>query len=77
MNVLHSSMKITDEFYSNLNDGEVQERIGGLGRNSEQNNLDVQNIDALIILLQSLKANASKKNGGLKGTSRRRQAKFT
>ncbi len=28
---MHSSMKITDEFYSNLNDGEVQKRIGALG----------------------------------------------
>jgi len=32
MNVMHSSMKITDEFYSNLNDGEVQNRIGSLGK---------------------------------------------
>ncbi len=31
MNAMHSSMKITDEFYSNLNDGEVQKRIGALG----------------------------------------------
>ena len=29
---MHSSMKITDEFYSNLNDGEVQNRIEGLGK---------------------------------------------
>ncbi len=32
MNVMHSSMKITDEFYSNLNDGEVQNRISSLGK---------------------------------------------
>ncbi|MGA7192650.1 MAG: hypothetical protein WBW94_03395 [Anaerolineales bacterium] len=25
-------MKITDEFYSNLNDGEVKNRIGALGK---------------------------------------------
>lgn len=31
LNVMHSSMKITDEFYSNLNEDEVRERIGGLG----------------------------------------------
>jgi len=30
MNVMHSSMEITDEFYSNLNDGEIQSRISGL-----------------------------------------------
>jgi len=32
MNVMHSSMKITDEFYSNLTDGEVQNRISSLGK---------------------------------------------
>jgi hypothetical protein len=32
MNAMHSSMKITDEFYSNLNDGEVQKRINSLGK---------------------------------------------
>jgi len=31
MNAMHSSMKITDEFYANLNDDEVQKRIGALG----------------------------------------------
>jgi hypothetical protein len=35
MNVMHSSMKITDEFYSNLNDGEVQSRIGSLGKGTQ------------------------------------------
>ena len=29
---MHSSMKITDEFYSNLNDGEIQSRISSLGK---------------------------------------------
>ena len=33
MNVMHSGMKITDEFYSNLNDGEAQNRISTLGKN--------------------------------------------
>ena len=37
MNVMHSSMKITDEFYSNLNDGEVQNRIGSLGNDKRTN----------------------------------------
>jgi hypothetical protein len=37
MNAMHSSMKITDEFYSNLNDAEVQNRIGSLGKNVETN----------------------------------------
>jgi integrase len=31
INALHSSMEITDQFYSNINDGEVQRRIGKLG----------------------------------------------
>ena len=31
MNVLHSSMEITDQFYSNLNDKENRDRIGHLG----------------------------------------------
>ena len=30
MNVMHSSMEITDQFYSNLNDGEIQSRISKL-----------------------------------------------
>jgi hypothetical protein len=30
MNVMHTSMKITDEFYSNLNDGDIKKRISGL-----------------------------------------------
>jgi hypothetical protein len=36
MNAMHSSMTITDEFYSNLNDSEVQNRIGSLSK-SERN----------------------------------------
>jgi hypothetical protein len=30
MNVMHSSMKITDEFYSNLSDAEIKRRIDAL-----------------------------------------------
>jgi len=42
MNVMHSNMEITDEFYSNLNDNEVQNRIGSLGKKkkSESENED-------------------------------------
>jgi len=35
MNVMHSSMKITDEFYSNLNSDEIQKRIERLGEEKE------------------------------------------
>jgi len=40
MNVMHSSMKITDEFYSNLNYGEVQKRISSLGKEKQTNQED-------------------------------------
>ena len=40
MNVMHSSMEITDEFYSNLNDGEVQNRISSLGKEKAPSNDD-------------------------------------
>lgn len=35
MNVMHSSMEITDEVYSNLNDGDVQNRISGLNKQDQ------------------------------------------
>jgi len=38
-------MKITDEFYSNLNDGEVQKRIGSLGKENLSNNIDQQAVN--------------------------------
>lgn len=44
MNVMHSSMEITDEFYSNLNDGELENRISSLnkhGQKLEDNELDL------------------------------------
>lgn len=47
MNVTHSSMKITDEFYSNLNDHEVQNRIGLLGKDDVKNKND-EEITSLI-----------------------------
>jgi len=40
MNAMHSSMKITDEFYSNLNDDEVQIRIGSIGKSKRSNDDD-------------------------------------
>ena len=43
MNVMHSSMKITDEFYSNLNDVELENRISSLnkaGQNLEDGELE-------------------------------------
>lgn len=55
MNVMHSSMKITDQFYANLSDKEIQDRIGNLRKSPEEN------IDALVEALQSLRR---------KGTSR-------
>ncbi len=36
MNVMHSSMEITDEYYSVLNDNELQNRIQSLGKQLEQ-----------------------------------------
>jgi hypothetical protein len=45
MNAMHSSMKITDEFYSNLNDDEVQTRIGSLGRAKRSDSGDQQAVD--------------------------------
>jgi hypothetical protein len=32
LNAMHSSMEITDQFYSVLNDSEVKDRIGALGK---------------------------------------------
>ena len=32
LNLFHSSMEITDQVYSNINNGEVQNRIGALGK---------------------------------------------
>lgn len=52
---MHSSMKIADEFYSKLNDREIQNPISNLGNSLEQNEISAENIDALISLLKSLK----------------------
>jgi integrase len=40
LNVLHSTMEITDRVYSNINDGEVQNRISGLEKTSGEKNQD-------------------------------------
>ena len=42
MNVMHSSMKITDEFYSNLTDKEIQTRMGALGSANQSSSGDQQ-----------------------------------
>lgn len=36
LNVMHSSMEITDQFYSVLNDSQVHERISSIGKKSER-----------------------------------------
>lgn len=43
LNVMHASMEITDEFYSNLNDGELESRISGL--NKREQNLEDNEIE--------------------------------
>lgn len=40
LNAMHSSMEITDQFYSVLNDLEVKDRIGSLGKNSADHEED-------------------------------------
>ena len=44
-NTMHSSMEITDEFHSNLNDWEVQNRIGSLGKDSRPDGENQEIID--------------------------------
>jgi hypothetical protein len=44
MNVTHSSMNITDEFYSNLNDDEINNRISSLGKDIKSNQEDQNTI---------------------------------
>jgi hypothetical protein len=45
MNVMHSSMEITDEFYSNLNDAQLQNRIAFLGKENIEGATNQQVID--------------------------------
>jgi hypothetical protein len=42
---MHSSTKLTDEFYSNLNDGEIQNRISSLGKIHLPNNEDQESVN--------------------------------
>jgi hypothetical protein len=45
LNAMHSSMEITDQFYSVLNDSEVKDRIGALGKkNGEDRENDKETI---------------------------------
>ena len=54
LNAMHSSMEITDAFYSVLQDDEVKNRISGLNKNSKsQDKRDV--IKVLEDLLSSMK----------------------
>lgn len=55
LNVMHSSMEITDQFYSNLNDGEIKEKISSLGKNNIQsNNLTQEEIIKLKMILSRI-----------------------
>jgi len=54
LNVLHASMEITDQTYSNINDGEVQNRISGLGKESTNNKTNSELSSLLKTLLQRL-----------------------
>jgi len=52
MNVMHSSMEITDEFYSVLNDNELQNRIQNLGKQLEQAGTDEEILQKIRELLR-------------------------
>ena len=41
---MHANMEITDQSYSNLNDGEVQNRIGSLGKSSTNQDDEIANL---------------------------------
>lgn len=45
LNVLHSSMEITNQTYSNINDGEVQNRISSLGKDNQSDRDNQEIID--------------------------------
>lgn len=47
LNAMHSSMEITDQFYSVLNDSEVKDRIGALGKKNGANRGNDQEILSL------------------------------
>jgi integrase len=47
LNVMHSSMEITDQFYSVLNDDQVHQRINKLGSNSDTSPLNIDDREQL------------------------------
>ncbi len=47
LNVMHSSMEITDQFYSVLNDQQVHERISSIGKVGKSNHGDKKDMMAL------------------------------
>ena len=53
MNVMHSSMEIIDQFYSNLDDAEIKERISLLGLQVQNDEGDLLN--TLSAILEHLK----------------------
>lgn len=57
MNAMHSSMEITDQFYSVLNDDEVSSRIGKLGKDRAGESED----EEAIRLLKEALANLEKR----------------
>ena len=48
MNAMHSSMKITDDFYPNLDESEVQNRINTLGKEIQTDANDVNSVGLLM-----------------------------
>ena len=51
LNALHSNMGITDQFYSNLNDGEVRNRIGNLNRADQSLDIDQELLEKFKVFL--------------------------
>ena len=56
LNVGHANMEITDQYYSNINDGEVQNRISKLG-----NETKLQDEDDLELIKEFLEWKRSQK----------------
>ncbi len=54
LNAMHSSMEITDEFYSVLNNDELQSRISTLGKEHSERNSNQEAIKILKDLLAQL-----------------------
>jgi len=56
LNILHSSVEITDQTYSNINDDEVKNRISGLGKNQADKDQDI--IEQIKKLLEQQRRNS-------------------